>query len=50
MLRLFGRFELALLGGFSAEWWGSKHNMHHMFTNIQKYDQDIQHAYKVYLF
>jgi hypothetical protein len=24
--------------------------MHHMFTNIVKYDEDIQHSYKVYLF
>jgi len=24
--------------------------MHHMFTNIQKYDSDIQHEYKTYLF
>lgn len=24
--------------------------MHHMFTNIVKYDEDIQHQYKVYLF
>lgn len=24
--------------------------MHHMFTNIQLYDEDIQHEYKVYLF
>lgn len=24
--------------------------MHHMFTNIIKYDEDIQHQYKVYLF
>lgn len=24
--------------------------MHHMFTNIEKYDEDIQHSYKVYLF
>ena len=49
-LRLIGRFESALLGGFSTSWWGSKHNVHHMFTNIKKYDQDIQHEYKVYLF
>lgn len=24
--------------------------MHHMFTNIKKYDEDIQHEYKVYLY
>ena len=24
--------------------------MHHMFTNSQLYDEDIQHNYKVYLF
>lgn len=25
-------------GGFSVDWWNKKHNMHHMFTNIVKYD------------
>jgi fatty acid desaturase len=34
-----------LLGGFSAPWWGYKHNMHHMFTNSTKYDDDIKHEY-----
>lgn len=24
--------------------------MHHMFTNIEKYDSDIQHEYKIYLY
>jgi len=42
-LNLFSRIEASLLGGFSLEWWSPKHNMHHMFTNITKYDQDIQH-------
>lgn len=49
-LNLFGRTCAAILGGFSLEWWSPKHNMHHMFTNIQKYDEDIQHSYKVYLY
>lgn len=49
-LNIYGRVESALLGGFSTEWWSPKHNMHHMFTNIVKYDEDIQHSYKVYLF
>lgn len=31
------------VGGFSVDWWNYKHNMHHMFTNIVKYDEDIQH-------
>jgi len=44
------RIECALLGGFSIAWWNPKHNMHHMFTNIVKYDEDIQHDYKVYLY
>jgi fatty acid desaturase len=45
-----GLLYSSLFGGFSIEWWSPKHNMHHMFTNIEKYDQDIQHDYKVYLF
>jgi fatty acid desaturase len=49
-LNIVGRCESALLGGLSLEWWAPKHNMHHMFTNIEKYDQDIQHKYKVYLY
>jgi fatty acid desaturase len=49
-LNTLGRFEAAVLGGFSLQWWSPKHNMHHMFTNIEKYDEDIQHKYKVYLF
>jgi fatty acid desaturase len=42
-LNVLGRIESALVGGLSLDWWSPKHNMHHMFTNIQKYDQDIQH-------
>lgn len=49
-LNIFGRVEASLLGGFSIEWWSPKHNMHHMFTNISKYDEDIQHEYKVYFY
>jgi fatty acid desaturase len=49
-LNTFGRYETAFFGGFSLEWWSPKHNMHHMFTNVEKYDEDIQHKYKVYLF
>jgi fatty acid desaturase len=33
----------SLFGGFSFEWWAPKHNMHHMFTNSQLYDDDIKH-------
>ena len=40
----------ALAGGFNAKWWSPKHNMHHIFTNSQLYDEDIKHDYKVYLY
>lgn len=33
-LNNFGRYQAALFGGLSLEWWNPKHNMHHMFTNI----------------
>lgn len=49
-LQKYGQKVASLVGGFSLEWWSPKHNMHHMFTNIQKYDSDIQHEYKVYLY
>lgn len=49
-LNFVGRCVSSLLGGLSLEWWNPKHNMHHMFTNIEKYDEDIQHKYKVYLY
>lgn len=49
-LMSFGRYTAALVGGFSLEWWSPKHNMHHMFTNLTKFDEDIQHSYKVYLY
>src|SRR2546428_571297 len=49
-LNKISRVEASLIGGMSLEWWSPKHNMHHMFTNIQIYDEDIQHQYKVYLF
>lgn len=45
-----GRFFSAIIGGLSVEWWSPKHNMHHMFTNSQLYDDDIKHEYKVYLY
>ena len=46
----YGRIAAGLTGGFSLEWWSPKHNMHHIFTNSQLYDEDIQHSYKVYLY
>jgi fatty acid desaturase len=49
-LNTLGRFECSIIGALSLEWWNPKHNMHHMFTNIEKYDEDIQHKYSVYLF
>jgi fatty acid desaturase len=49
-LNKFGRIESSLVGGFSMQWWSLKHNMHHMFTNIMKFDEDIQHEYKVYFY
>jgi fatty acid desaturase len=50
LLQKVGRVFASLCGGFSLEWWSPKHNMHHMFTNSQLYDDDIKHDYKVYLF
>lgn len=35
--------------GFSGEWWGNKHNMHHAFTNIDGYDDDIASEPFLYL-
>lgn len=49
-LNVVSRMESSLLGGLSIAWWNPKHNMHHMFTNITAYDEDIQHQYKVYLY
>lgn len=46
----YGRIVAAVTGGYSLEWWSPKHNMHHIFTNSQLYDEDIQHEYKVYLY
>ena len=46
----YGRLVAAVTGGFSLEWWSPKHNMHHIFTNSQLYDDDIKHDYKVYLY
>jgi hypothetical protein len=40
----------ALTGAFSSHWWCPKHNMHHIFTNSELYDDDIKHDYKRYLF
>lgn len=39
-----------LIGGFSTKWWNRKHNLHHMFTNHIKKDEDIQHDYNRFLF
>lgn len=49
-LNLVGRVFASLVGGFSLDWWAPKHNMHHIFTNHEQYDDDIKHNYKVYLF
>lgn len=49
-LNFVGRVYSSLIGGFSLEWWSPKHNMHHIFTNSQLYDDDIKHEYKVYLY
>ena len=49
-LNKVGSSFAALVGGFSLEWWSPKHNMHHMFTNSELYDDDIKHEYKVYLY
>lgn len=49
-LNLVGRVFASLMGGFSLDWWAPKHNMHHIFTNHEEYDDDIKHNYKVYLF
>lgn len=46
----YGSIASGLIGGFSLSWWSPKHNMHHIFTNSQLYDEDIQHDYKVYLY
>jgi fatty acid desaturase len=46
----YGSIPAGLIGGFSLSWWSPKHNMHHIFTNSQLYDEDIQHEYKVYLY
>lgn len=39
-----------IIGGFSPRWWNRKHNLHHMFTNHMKKDEDIQHSYNRWLF
>lgn len=49
-LNFVGRVFSSLTGGFSLEWWAPKHNMHHIFTNSELYDDDIKHEYKVYLY
>lgn len=49
-LHFLGNIVGALFGGFSAPWWGYKHNMHHMFTNSHKYDDDIKHEYLIPLY
>lgn len=49
-LNFVGRIFASLVGGFCLEWWSPKHNMHHIFTNSQLYDDDIKHDYKVYLY
>lgn len=50
MLMKYGRIMPGLIGGFSLDWWSPKHNMHHMFTNSELYDEDIKHEYKKYLY
>ena len=49
-LNKVGRIFASLAGGFCLDWWAPKHNMHHIFTNSQLYDDDIKHDYKVYLY
>ena len=44
-LHKMGNIVGPLLGGLSAPWWGYKHNMHHMFTNSTRFDDDIKHEY-----
>lgn len=41
---------VGIVGGFSMEWWSPKHNMHHIFTNSMKYDDDIKHSYYVFMY
>lgn len=33
-LHIMARFEYTFIVGFTFSWWGPKHNMHHLFTNI----------------
>ena len=42
-LQFVGRIFASLVGGFCLDWWAPKHNMHHIFTNSQLYDDDIKH-------
>ena len=49
-LQFVGRIFASLVGGFCLDWWAPKHNMHHIFTNSELYDDDIKHDYKVYLY
>ena len=49
-LNQVGRIFASLTGGFCLDWWAPKHNMHHIFTNHEQYDDDIKHDYKVYFF
>jgi fatty acid desaturase len=39
-----------LVLGLSAGWWKKKHLAHHIFTNNEGLDPDIQHSYRTILF
>ncbi|KAF2742706.1 fatty acid/sphingolipid desaturase [Sporormia fimetaria CBS 119925] len=36
-------FVASYMGGLSACWWKSNHNVHHLVTNSAEHDPDIQH-------
>ncbi|PVI07424.1 fatty acid desaturase [Periconia macrospinosa] len=36
-------FTASYLGGLSAGWWKSNHNVHHIVTNSPEHDPDIEH-------
>jgi fatty acid desaturase len=50
LLNQVGTTFVGLTCGYSLSWWSPKHNRHHMFTNSLRYDDDIKHEYKRYLF
>jgi len=48
LLNSITKYFPQFIAGFSTNWWGPKHNNHHIFTNSMKYDGDIQQEYKVW--